>query len=389
MEPSSGEILALAQYPFFFPDEYQNYFNNKDIIENSKVKAVSDANEPGSIMKPITLAIALMANQIMELQGKKPLFTKDEKIDTSVGRFPGRTKPLTDTHFHHYLNMNMGLQKSSNIYAATLVRRIVQTLGDDWYRSMLQDRFGFGVKTNIELPSESTGVLPRPGKKHPNGKLEWSVPTPYSIAMGHNIQATSIQMARAYCIFANGGYAVQPTLIRKIVKGDTVLVDNTKKEKNFVRLIPEPIVKEVMDAMKFLTKKGGTSPTANIWGYTECGKSGTSMKAVNGGYTNKKHITTFIGITPASKPAFVLLVSVDEPEVGFIPGKGVAHHGGTCCAPIFREIARRSLEYLGIPPDDPHGYPKGDPRYDPLKADWIPQVEQLNALYEQWNGKHK
>lgn len=395
MDPYTGEILALAQYPFFFPDDYQHYFNNPDLIEDTKVKAITDANEPGSIMKAITVAIALKANKILRSQGKKEIFHPLEKIDTSSGRFPGRSKPLTDTHFHHYLNMYTGLQKSSNIYVATLVHRIIRVLGEAWYRNELQNTFGFGLKTGIELPSESNGVLPLPGKKHPNGRLEWSVPTPYSLAMGHNVQATSVQMVRTFALFANGGYLVQPTLVRKITKKEAdgienILKDNTKEEriKAFPQVVDSDIIQEVIRGLKYITKRGGSASAANIWGYTEAGKTGTSEKIVNGVYSKQKHVSTFVGFTPLTKPAFVLLVCMDEPKPFFIPGKGHNQRGGICCAPVFREIARRSLEYLGVPPDDPHGYPSDDPRYDRNKADWIPEVEKLEQLYKQWNGSH-
>jgi cell division protein FtsI (penicillin-binding protein 3) len=395
MNPFTGEILALAQYPFFYPDDYQRYFNNKELIEDTKVKAITDANEPGSIMKPVTVAIALKANKTLKAQGKQEIFNIYEKIDTSKGNFPGRSKPISDTHFHHYLNMYLGVQKSSNRYMATLVKRIVNTLGDEWYRNELQNTFGYGKKTNIELPSESWGVLPTPGKKHPNGKLEWSVPTPFSLAMGHNIQATSMQMARIYSLFANGGYFVEPTLIKKIVKKDAkgneiVLVDNTNSDrsKRFPRVLDQDIVDEVIRAMKYTTKTGGSASQANIWGYTEAGKTGTSEKILNGIYTDKKHISTFVGFTPVKNSSFVLLVAMDEPFVTFIPGKGHNQRGGMCCAPVFREIGQRALEYLGVFPDDPYGYPQGDPRFDAKKADWFPEVEKQLELYKLWNGSH-
>lgn len=395
MNPYTGEIYALAQYPFFYPDQYPMYFANPDLMQNAKIKAITDANEPGSTMKPITLAIALKANLERQKRGQPALFHPLEKIDTSKGNFPGRgRKPLTDTHFHHYLNMYLGLQKSSNIYCATLVQRIVQTLGDNWYRQELQNTFGFGLKSKIELPGESIGALPTPGKKHPNGRLEWSVPTPYSLAMGHNVQATSLQMIRAYAVFANGGYLVEPTLIKKVLKrnsdgSETLLLDNTSDERvsGFPKVLEDSIVNDVVKAMRFVTKPGGAAASADIWGYTEAGKTGTTMKIVGGAYTDKSHFASFVGFTPVKKPAFVILVGIDEPAVGFIPGKGTNHFGGTCSAPIFREIGRRSLEYLGITPDDPGGYPKRDPRHDPTKADCYREAEELKVLYEQWNGK--
>lgn len=392
MEPNSGEILALAQYPYFFPDQYPLYFARPELMEHAKIKAITDANEPGSVMKPITIAIALQANLERKKQGKPALFHPSDKIDTSRGNFPGRgKKPLKDTHFHHYLNMNLALQKSSNIYCATLVQRIIQNFGDNWYRDQLQNRFGFGQKTKLELPGESLGVLPTPGKTHPNGRLEWSVPTPYSLAMGHNVQATSLQMTRAFAVFANGGYLVKPTLIKKVVKtnqdGTTeVLVDNSIREELPQVLEPE-VIAEVVKGMKYVTKPGGAAVIGDIYGYTEVGKTGTTEKIVGGKYTDRCHFSSFVGFTPVTKPAFVIFVGMDEPKVGFVPGKGLNHRGSICCAPVFREIGRRMLEYLGVPPDDPGGYPKSDPRYNPNTADWFKETQEAQLLYDQWNGK--
>lgn len=394
MEPRTGEILALAQYPFFYPPDYQACFNDKEMIEYTRVKAIIDANEPGSVMKPLTLAVALKANEVLVKKGEKPLFNPDEMIDTSNPHFPGRSKPLKDTHFHAFLNMEMALQKSSNIYMARLMEKTVARLGNEFYRQSLQEIFGLGVKTSIELPSETRGLLPTPGKKHPNGTLEWSQATPYSLAIGHNIQANSIQLLRAYAVFANGGYLVQPTLVKKIVKTKAdgtiqVILDNTSQEriKKFPRVLSEEIVKKIVFCMKYVTKFGGTARRADILGYTEAGKTGTPNKIINGTYSEKQFCPNFIGFTPAKNPAFVLIVTIDEPEYGYAAGIGPKHHGGVCAAPVFREIARRSLEYLGIAPDDPHGYPKGDPRYDAEKADWSHEIRKLKEMYEKWNNK--
>lgn len=393
MDPYTGEILALAQYPFFFPPDYQQFFNDTTLIEHTKVKAITDANEPGSIMKPITLAVALKANDELAQRKEKPLFDPKAMMPTSNTHFPGRKKPLADTHSHRFLNMNMAMQKSSNVYMARLVEKIISTFGNDWYRNVLHNDLGFGKKTGIELPSESSGLLPTPGKKHPNGTLEWSAATPYSMAMGHNIQVNSIQVLRAYSALANGGYLVQPTLVRKIVKtlpdgSQEVLLDNTKPERKlqFPRVMSPEITRQVVTAMKYTTKVGGTARRADVFGYTEAGKTGTADKAINGIYNPQKVCSSFIGFTPLNNPAFVLIVSMDEPEYGYEQGIGKKHHGGTCAAPVFREIAKRSLEYLGIAPDDPHGYPSGDPRYDANKADWLPEIRQLQEMYEKWNS---
>lgn len=381
MEPSSGEILALAQYPSFYPPDYAEYYLNPETVSDTKVKAVTDAYEPGSTMKPITLAVGLQANQQLKSEGKAPVFDPSEMMETADGKFPGRRKPLRDTHLHRYLNMFMALQKSSNIYMARMVEKVINTLGNDFYRSVLTDRFGFGLKTGVELPAESSGVLPTPGKKHPSGALEWSKPTPYSLAIGHNIQTTSVQMLRAYGVLANGGYLVQPTLVRKIIKGDA----EEKLPREKTRVLDDEVVAEVIRAMKYVTKAGGSARRANVGGYTEAGKTGTARKIINGKYSNKHHVASIVGFTPVENPAFVLLVVMDEPEVKFIPGVGNNHHGGVAAAPVFRKIAARTLSYLGVAPDDPFGYPISDPRFDPEKADWALELKALKEKYQKWN----
>ena len=370
MDPYGGEILAWAQYPFFDPSNYRDYFNDKKKEQATKVHGITDPYEPGSIMKPITLAVALQANAAVQT----PLFSPYDKIPTPTTNFPGRGKPLKDDpRPHKFLNMYMGLQKSSNVYMAKRIQQVIEALGDNWYRAILEQVFGFGVKTGIELPGESAALLPRPGKTHPNGKLEWSKATPYSLAMGHNILANSLQMVRAYAILANGGFDVHPTLIRKIVdKKGNILLDHTKPSEPKRLLLPS-VVKEVTTAMRFITKPGGSAKRADIPGYTEAGKTGTAEKVINGVYSKKDHISSFVGFAPATNPRIVLLISIDEPEYKFIPGVGRNQMGGACAAPAFREIGLKTLQYLGIPQDDPNNNA------------WDQEVKKLKELYEQWN----
>ncbi len=390
MDPYTGEVLALAQYPFFYPPDYQTYFNDPSLIEHTKVKAITDANEPGSVFKPFTAAIAMKANKELALKGEKELFSPDEKIPTGNGHFPGRRKPIFDTTCHPYLNMDMAIQKSSNIYTGRLAERIIARMGNHWFRKHIE-MFGFGQKTSIQLPAESAGVLPRPGKLHPNGVLEWSIPTPFSLAMGYNMQVTTMQLMRAYSILANGGYLVKPTLIRCIVKKnecgkEQVIMDNTCIDKDqFPQVMDSDILKRVLRSMRFVTKPGGTAVRADVPGYTEVGKTSTTKKIVNGAYSETKYCATFAGFTPVEHPAFVVVISIDEPEYGYIPGVGKNHNGGNCTGQVFRGIAKRALEFLGIPPDDPFGYPYGDPRSDPKKEAWMDETRKLLELYNKWN----
>ncbi len=391
MNPKNGEILAIAHYPFFDPTNYQAYFNDLHLLEQTQFGAVSDALEPGSVMKPFTVCAALLANEELKARGEKPFYDPLEKMATSNGRFAGRSKPLVDTTLHRYLNLWMAMQKSSNIYMARLAEKIVTTLGSQWYRAVLQQKFGFGKRTGIEFPSETPGVLPVIGKRHPNGALEWSASTPFSLAMGYNLQANAIQLLRAYSVLANGGFLVKPTFIRRIVGSgndgkEIVLLDNTTQERinSFPRVLSKDIVDVVVKAMKYTTKPGGSASKAEINGFTEAGKTSTTKKNVNGVYVDT-YRASFVGFAPVSDPAFVIFVMMDEPAYGYVPGIGKTHHGGTSTAPVFAKIAKRSLAYLVVAPDDPCGYPNGDPRGDRAKADWVIESKNLQQQYIEWN----
>ena len=388
MEAQTGEILGLAQYPFFYPSDYRSYFNDPEKVEETKAKAITDAFEVGSIMKPITMGVCLKANEELVKRGEAPLFSPHEKIDVSRAYFPGRgSKPLYDLPRHTALNMYMALQKSSNVYMAQTVERVIDRLGAAWYREQLSESFGFGYKSGVELPAEALGLVPRIGKMHANGSLEWSLSTPYSLSFGYNIMATSLQMLRAIAIFPNGGFLVEPTLVKKVVKGDQVLFDGNLKPKK--RVLSEASAYEVVKGMKFSTKPGGTGRRAELPGYTEAGKTGTAEKIVGGVYSKQKYIASFVGFAPASRRepnALVLIVTLDEPAPIFLEGGVKNYLGGRCAAPVFRQIMRRTLDYLGVPPDDPYGYPAKDPRSDPIRADWMAEVEALKKQYSEWNS---
>lgn len=386
MDPKSGEILALGQYPLFDLKEYAKYFNDPKMEEHTRVKAITDTFEPGSIFKPITLAIMFKANEELKKRGKNPILRPQEKIATSNGKLPGTIKPLKDGRVHRYLNMYLAIQKSSNVYMGQMVKRLVDNLGINWYKEALNSIFGFGKKTNVELPGESPGIVPTPGKLHPNGTLEWSAATPYSLAIGHNILVNSLQILRVYAIIANQGLDVHPTLIRKIVNKDQVILDNEEVRKNqkIERILEKESCQELIKAMKYTTKIGGTARLADIPGFSEGGKTGTSEKIINGFYSDKYYISSFVGFAPSNNPRFVLMIVIDEPEKKY-GESGKNWHGGACAAPIFQEIGRRTLEYLGVEPDDPFGYPYKDPRSDHKKADWSSELEKLQNLYKSWN----
>ena len=185
---------------------------------------------------------------------------------------------------------------------------------------------------------------------------------------------------------------MEPHLVKKIVhakrnSGSEVLFETKLESPSLERkpLISSKSLSEVLKAMMYVTKKGGGGSRADISGYTEAGKTGTSEKVIQGGYSKKDHISSFLGFCPALNPRFVLMVVIDEPERKFIPGVGKNQLGGICAAPCFREIGRKALEYLGVEPDDPYGFPFGDPRRDSSKAVWHKENQSLSELYKQWN----
>jgi cell division protein FtsI (penicillin-binding protein 3) len=375
MAPDTGEILALAQYPFFYPARYRDYFNDPQKIKETRSKPVGDPYEPGSIMKPLVLAICLTANEELARQGKPPLFDPDGKMAVSDGRFPGRSRPFKDTASPRFLNADMAIQRSSNIYPGRLVHLAIDRMGSDWYLRQLSELFGLGQKTGVELPGEASGLLPKPGVYYSNGRAQWSQSTPSAIAIGYNLLATTLQMARAYAILANGGWEVQPTLVKEIVKGDNSIVGEAHLEER-KRLLSPTAVERTVRAMRFVTRGNGASRLGRIPGYSEVGKSGTALKLSQGQYLDNLHMASFVGFAPANQPRLVIAVAMD----------GTKMRGGQASAPVFREIARRSLSYLGVASDDPYGYPAGDPRHDPDKGYWLRETRQLQEIYERWNN---
>jgi cell division protein FtsI (penicillin-binding protein 3) len=371
LDPKNGHILALAQYPFFNPENYKDYYNDQEKIELTRVKAVNDSFEPASVFKVVTAAICFMANEELIKKGLKPLFSPDEKIATTNGNFPGRVKPLKDGRLHKFLNLDLAMQKSSNIYFGILIQRVIDRLGNNWYREKLL-QLGFGRKTNVQIPSESKGLVPCPGKLHPNGTLEWSLPTPYSLAIGHNILVNSLQMVRAVSVIANGGYLIEPSICRKITRAGKILYDHEKDRGITYKIMSKNSTDRILKSLIGVTKFRGSAPFAELKGYSQCGKSGTSEKIVSGKYSEKDYIAFFLGMAPAKDPRFVLLVAIDEPPKKWVEGRGKNHHGGVSAAPVFKEIAERALTFLGVDPDG-------------NKAKSNAYARELINLYNDWN----
>jgi cell division protein FtsI (penicillin-binding protein 3) len=350
MEPRTGQILAWAQYPPFDPDNYRDTFNDPERISESTLHGMSYAFEPGSTMKPIGLAICLEANR------SHPIFTPEEKVANSDGRFPGRSRPISEVRKHNFLNLNMAVQKSANIYGGRITERVIDQLGNNWYGEKLKS-LGFGEKVGVDLPGESAGLLPNPER--------WELCVPYSLQMGYNLLATSLQMLRAWSPLTNGGYRVEPCLVKRIERGDEVLFDLSTHLTRERVLSPETVTRMV-EALKYTTQQGGSAWRGKVPGYTTFGKTGTSEKVIDGQYAKDVHFSTFIGATPADRPELLILVAIDEPCYSM-------RFGGLCAGPVFRSIASRCLPIIGTTPDDPDA------------TAWKAENRRLQEIYTGWN----
>lgn len=350
-DPHTGEIWALAQAPAFYPERYRDYFNDPDLVPHTVLQAATSAYEPGSVMKPLILSLCLKANEELRAAGEPPLFDPDAPMDLTNGWFPGRERPLRDLSPQNEMNLERAIAKSSNIYPARLVEEICTRLGPGWLEERLRNIYGFGTQTGLELPSEATGWLPNPHSR----KGGWSGATPASLAMGYNLLATSLQLIRAYSILANGGHPIQLTLLKEIIahgpEGDTSILSASDKKKALsLSLLSQESCQRIHVGMEQVVSPGGSGRKARLNGFSVAGKSGTAEKVIDGSYSKTAHFTTFIGFSPAEDPLFVLLVSLDEPERTYLPGRGFTHYGGASCAPIFREIAQQTHLYLGSEP---------------------------------------
>jgi len=316
MDPSSGEILALANYPPFNPNE-----PSKHPTAHRRNRAVVDRFEPGSTVKPFTMAAALAAGAV------KP--NQSINCENGVTRMGGRL--LHDAHPYEWLTPTQILAYSSNIGTA----KIAQDLGKkDLYRGFR--RFGFGEPTGLGVPGETAGVL-----RH---YRRWYEIDTAAVSFGQGMSVTNVQLATAMSAIANGGRLMQPMLVRRLSDGHGATVEENKPRVRR-QVVPRRVAKLVGQMLTAVTEPGGTAIEAAVDGYLVAGKTGTAQKAdyVHGGYAKDKWLASFIGFAPAERPAVVISVVIDEPVI--------AHYGGTVAGPVFRRIAEVTLRHMGIAPE--------------------------------------
>lgn len=324
-EPKTGAILAMVSLPDFDPADIQTTDPN-----SFHSRAITDWYEPGSIIKPVVVAVALEAGVV----------NKTEKIFCENGNYYGRGFGRIGEYRRGFgdLNLREILINSSNIGMA----KIGQRLGKERLHDGLK-LFGFGGKTGIELPGEVEGLL-RPANT-------WTGYSVTRIPYGQEICVTSMQLIRAFCILANGGRLVRPFLVRAIVDNEGNITELKRPPPPVGYIIKNETAKWIVnDAMTgVINEVGGTGKRAQLENWQVFGKSGTANIARSDarGYSDEDYVASFVAGAPVKDPAIVVLVSIRKPNRSL--GKG--YSGGVVAAPVAAKIIERTLTYLDVPPD--------------------------------------
>jgi cell division protein FtsI (penicillin-binding protein 3) len=305
LDVRTGEILALANWPSYNP-------NNRSHVARDRMRnrALTDTFEPGSTLKPFTIAAALEAGKV------RP----DTVVDTSPGTLTVGTATIHDAHREGALTVEQVVQKSSNVGAA----KIALSLAPETMWTTLSGA-GFGTPPRTGFPGEVSGRL-RPAKS-------WRPIEQATMAYGHGISVNLVQLARGYTLFATDGELKPVTLFRESgpVAGRPVLKPETARA--------------VRHMLEMVVLPGGTAPKAQVAGYRVAGKTGTAHKLEDGAYANK-YVSSFVGFAPASNPRLVVAVMIDEPSAG-------QYYGGSVAAPVFSTVMGNALRLLGVPADAP------------------------------------
>jgi cell division protein FtsI (penicillin-binding protein 3) len=307
VEVETGDILAMANQPFFNPNAVK-----RSTPSQRRLRAVTDVYEPGSTLKPFLFAAALEERAI----------EPDTLIDCENGRWRVANKTIRDTHPESWLPAHKVMRYSSNIGCA----KIGLDLGADVYSSYLS-RLGFGEKTDIGLSGESAGLVMPPAK--------WTSVDLAAISFGQGIGVTAVQLARAFLCLANDGVTRQLNLVRS---------PDPERKHAAVRVFSPETAATVLSMMKDVVHEDGTGRNARIPGITMAGKTGTAQKAAKGGYGDE-YLSSFVAMVPADRPQLLVITMIDEPQK--------ANYGSMVAAPVCRDVTVRTLAYYGKISDTP------------------------------------
>lgn len=307
LDAITGEVLALANYPSYVPDKRQNLTGAQ--LRN---RALTDTFEPGSVMKPFTVGIALDTGRA------KPTTV----IDTAPGSVTITGATIRDSHPHGALTVEQVIQVSSNVGTTKLA---MQMPASEMWQTFSQA--GFGQKPQIEFPGVVSGRL-RPYKS-------WRPIEQATISYGYGMSASLFQMVRSYTVFSHGGQIIPATLLK------------SSEPAVGVQVFSEQTAAKIRHMLKMAAGPGGTAPKAQTIGYSVGGKSGTAYKQIGKGYGtdgNRKYRSWFVGMAPIEQPRIIVGVMLDEPSAG-------KYFGGEVAAPVFSETVQQTLRMLGVQPD--------------------------------------
>ncbi len=302
----TGEVLAISNYPVFNP-------NARSTLDygGARNRAVTDVYEPGSTIKTLTLVAALESGR----------FSLDSLIDTSPGRIRVGSKVLHDPRNYGEMTVSNVIEKSSQVG----VIKLAQAVGHEAILDVLH-RFGLGEDTGTGFPGERAGVLPE--------LAHWSDIEKVTLAFGYGLNATPIQLARAYAVFANAG-VLRPLTLLKLDP------DQTPKGE---RVVSADVAEDVLTVLARVTEPGGTATLAQVPGFLVGGKTGTVHKVGEAGYLDDQYVALFVGIAPISEPRYVTAILVDQP-------RGDHYGGGLAAAPVYSRITEEVLRIRNVRPE--------------------------------------
>ncbi|MBS1816260.1 MAG: transpeptidase family protein [Acidobacteria bacterium] len=367
-DPHTGQILALAISPRYNPNDLKH--QDPALLKNL---AVSDVYEPGSTFKLLTYAAAL------DGAGVQPT----DIVDCQGGAMTMFGRTLHDDRSDRFgkVTVQYALEHSSDVGAAKMALKLGNQKFYEYIRA-----FGFGDRTGIELPSETRGLL-RPAKR-------WEATSILSIAIGHEVAVTPIQLVTMVSTIANGGTYLPPHILldeTDYLKGDPRMRPAAfhpshqlpAKTPDGARRVISELTAAKMRMMMHGTVLEGTGRAAALNGYSAGGKTGTAQKIdpVTHTYSHTRTVASFAGIAPVSSPAISVAVIIDDPQVG-------TRYGSETSAPVFAEVAQQTLEYLGVPHDQPLNVAKkgAAPAKPPLEEHPSEEIGDLNALFAEVNS---